>query len=146
MAVLMHREQIMEVIPHRPPFLLIDEINELEPGVRCVATKFIREDDFWFQGHFPQMPVTPGVLQIEMLAQAGAVAMMVLPENRGKIGLFSGIDKAKFRRPVVPGDVLRLEVAITRNLGRIAVGTGTASVDGAVATSAEMKFVLQAAQ
>ena len=77
-----NKEQIMEIIPHRDPFLLIDEINEIEPGKRVVATKHINEDDFWFKGHFPEYPVTPGVLMIEMLAQAGAAAMLVLPENR----------------------------------------------------------------
>ena len=108
MAVVMDKEQIKEIIPHRDPFLLIDEINELEVGKRVVATKYIKEDDFWFKGHFPEYPVTPGVLMIEMLAQAGAVALLALPENKGKIGFFGGIDNAKFRRQVVPGDVLRL--------------------------------------
>lgn len=107
-----NKEQIMEIIPHRDPFLLIDEINEIEPGKRVVATKHINEDDFWFKGHFPEYPVTPGVLMIEMLAQAGAAAMLVLPENKGKLGLFAGIDKAKFKKQVVPGDTLKLEVEI----------------------------------
>ena len=82
MAVLYNKEQIMEVIPHRDPFLLIDEINEVEPGVRAVATKYIKEDDFWFKGHFPEYPVTPGVLMIEMLAQTGCFAILMLPENK----------------------------------------------------------------
>lgn len=144
MAVCMNREQIMEVLPHRDPFLLIDEVNELEPGVRCVVTKYIKADDFWFAGHFPGQPVTPGVLQIEMLAQTLAVAMMVLPENRGRIGLFAGIDKAKFRRMVVPGDVLRLEVEVIRCVGKVVIAKGTATVDGAVAASAEIKCAMQA--
>ena len=142
MAVLMDRAQIMELIPHRDPFLLIDEINEMEPGVRCVATKHMTPEEFWFKGHFPGMPVTPGVLLVEMMAQAGAVAMLAVPRNKGKIGMFSGIDKAKFRRQVVPGDTLRLEVSIVKNLGRIGVGEGTAYVGDEVAASAQIKFVL----
>lgn len=99
---LYNKEQIMEIIPHRDPFLLIDEVEELEVGKRVVATKFISPDSFWFQGHFPGHPVTPGVLIIEMLAQAGAVCALSMPENQGKIAFFAGIDKAKFRRQVLP--------------------------------------------
>ena len=105
MAVIMDKEQIKEVIPHRDPFLLIDEINELEVGKRVVATKYIKAEDFWFKGHFPEYPVTPGVLMIEMLAQAGAVALLSMPENKGKIGFFGGINNAKFRKQVVPGTI-----------------------------------------
>ena len=138
-----NKEQIMEIIPHRDPFLLIDEINEIEPGKRVVATKHINEDDFWFKGHFPEYPVTPGVLMIEMLAQAGAAAMLVLPENKGKLGLFAGIDKAKFKKQVVPGDTLKLEVEIIKVKGPIGVGKGIATVNGQKAVSAEITFAIK---
>ena len=138
-----NKEQIMEISPPRAPFLLIDEINEIEPGKRVVATKHINEDDFWFKGHFPEYPVTPGVLMIEMLAQAGAAAMLVLPENKGKLGLFAGIDKAKFKKQVVPGDTLKLEVEIIKVKGPIGVGKGIATVDGQKAVSAEITFAIK---
>lgn len=141
--VLYNKEQIKELIPHREPFLLIDEINEMEPGKRVLATTYIKEEDFWFKGHFPDYPVTPGVLIIEMLAQAGAAAMLALPENKGKIGLFAGIDKAKFRRQVVPGDVLKLEVEIIKVKGPIGVGQGTVTVDGKKAVTAEITFAIK---
>lgn len=141
--VVYNKEQIMEIIPHRDPFLLIDEINEIEPGKRAVATKYIKAEDFWFKGHFPEYPVTPGVLMIEMLAQAGCVAMLALPENKGKLGLFAGIDKAKFKRQVVPGDTLKLEVEIIKVKGPIGVGKGIATVDGQKAVSAEITFAIK---
>lgn len=141
--VVYNKEQIMEIIPHRDPFLLIDEINEIEPGKRAVATKYIKAEDFWFKGHFPEYPVTPGVLMIEMLAQAGCVAMLALPENKGKLGLFAGIDKAKFKRQVVPGDTLRLEVEIIKVKGPVGVGKAVATVDGQKAVSAEITFAIK---
>ena len=132
--VLLTQEQIKEIIPHRDPFLLIDEVLEMEVGKRVVARKYIREDDFWFKGHFPQKPVTPGVLMVEMLAQAGAV---------GKIAMFAGIDKVKFRRQVVPGDVLDLEVEIISQRGPIGVGKAVASVAGKKAVVGEIKFAVE---
>ena len=138
-----NKEQIKEIIPHRDPFLLIDEINEMEPGKRVVATKYMSPDDYWFKGHFPDYPVTPGVLMIEMMAQAGCAAMLVLPENKGKIGFFAGIDKAKFRRQVVPGDTLRIEVEVIKVKGPIGIGRAVATVDGQKAVSAELTFAIK---
>lgn len=139
---LMNKEQIMEIIPHRDPFLLIDEIEELEIGKRVVAKKYVSPDSFWFKGHFPDYPVTPGVLIVEMLAQAGAVCALSMPENKGKIAFFAGIDKAKFRRQVVPGDTLTLEVEMLKVKGSFGVGSAVASVNGEKACSAEIKFAL----
>lgn len=139
---LMNKEQIMEVIPHRDPFLLIDTVEELEPGVRVVATKYMDPDSFWFKGHFPGYPVTPGVLMVEMLAQAGAVCALSMPENKGKLAFFGGIDKAKFRRQVGPGDTLRLEVEMTKVRGKFGYGNGRATVDGDRAVTCEIMFAL----
>ena len=132
--VLLNQEQIKEIIPHRDPFLLIDEVLSMEVG---------QKDDFWFKGHFPEKPVTPGVLMIEMLAQAGAVCILSQPEFKGKIALFAGIDKAKFRRQVVPGDVLDLEVEIINQRGPVGIGKAVASVDGKKAVSCEIKFAVE---
>lgn len=141
-APLLNREQIMEIIPHRDPFLLIDEVVEMEPGVKVVAKKYLKQDEFWFKGHFPEMPVTPGVLMIEMLGQAGAVCMLALEENKGKIGFFAGIEKAKFRRNVLPGETLTLEVEIIKMRSSIGFGKATAYVDGQRAVTAELSFAL----
>lgn len=143
MEVLLNKEQIMEIIPHRDPFLLIDEILEMEVGVRVVARKYISEDEFWFKGHFPEYPVTPGVLIIEMLAQAGAVCLLSKEEFKGKIGLFGGIDGAKFRKQVLPGDTLMLEVEIIKTRGAIGIGKGIATVNGEKAASAEITFAIK---
>ena len=142
MAV-MNKEQIMEIIPHRDPFMLIDTIEEIEYGKRVVATKYMSPDEFWFKGHFPEYPVVPGVLMLEMCAQAGAVALLGLPENKGKIGFFGGIKEAKFRRQVVPGDTIRIEVEIIKVKGPVGVGKCVATVNGEKAVSAEISFAIK---
>ena len=139
----MDQKQIMEIIPHRDPFLLIDTIEEMEVGKRVVATKHMKPDEFWFKGHFPDYPVVPGVLMLEMCAQAGAVAMLAMPENKGKIGFFGGVKEAKFRRQVVPGDTLRIEVEIIKVKGPVGVGKAIATVDGEKAVSAEISFAIK---
>ncbi|MBV9787683.1 MAG: 3-hydroxyacyl-ACP dehydratase FabZ [Chloroflexi bacterium] len=135
-------EQIMEIIPHRPPFLLIDRILELEEGVRAVGLKQVTMNEPFFQGHFPGKPIMPGVLQIEALAQVGAVALLSQPQNKGKIALFARIDGVRFRKPVTPGDSLRLEVSLEKMRGPIGKGKGVATVDGAVVTEGEFTFAL----
>jgi 3-hydroxyacyl-[acyl-carrier-protein] dehydratase len=133
-------KQIQEIIPHRAPFLLIDRVDELVVGVSATATKNVTFNEYFFQGHFPAEPVMPGVLIIEALAQTGAVAILAKEENKGKIAYFAGIDKAKFKQKVIPGDVLKLEVEIIRSKGPIGIGKATASVDGKIATECELKF------
>lgn len=136
-------EQIKEIIPHRDPFLLIDEVLELEPGVHVVAKKHIKENEDWFRGHFPNNPVQPGVLMIEMLAQAGAVCALSMEENKGKIAFFAGIEKARFKGIVRPGDTLNLEVTMTKFKGPIGFGKAVATnQDGKKVVVAEISFAL----
>lgn len=133
---------IKEIIPHRYPFLLVDCIEEMEPGVKAVGYKNVTVNEPFFQGHFPQKPVMPGVLIVEALAQVGAVAVLSLEENKGKLAFFGGIDKAKFRRQVVPGDRLRLETEIIKCKGPMGVARAVATVDGKTACEAEIKFMI----
>lgn len=135
-------KEIQEIIPHRHPFLLIDRIEELEPGVRAVGYKCVTYNEPQFQGHFPQEPVMPGVLIVEALAQTGAVAILSMEENKGKIAYFGGMDRVKFKRKVVPGDKLRLECEIIKQKGPVGIGKATATVDGKVAVSAELTFAV----
>lgn len=136
-------EQIKEVIPHRYPFLLIDRILEVEEGKRAVGLKNVTANEEFFNGHFPDYNVMPGVLIIEALAQVGAFAMLKQEANRGKLAFFAGIDNCRFKRQVVPGDQLRLEVEILKVRGPIGKGRAVATVDGEVACVAELTFALK---
>lgn len=141
MSVLSAKE-IMEIIPHRQPFMLIDTIEELEPGVKAVAKKCVSYNEPYFAGHFPSEPVMPGVLIIEALAQTGAVAILSQPEFKGKTAYFAAIHEAKFKGKVTPGDVLTLETKIVKVKGPIGVGEAKAYVDGKLVTSAELTFAI----
>ncbi len=145
MSILTAKE-IMEIIPHRQPFMLIDTIEELEPGKKAVAKKCVTYNEPFFAGHFPSEPVMPGVLIIEALAQTGAVAILSVEENKGKIAYFAAINHAKFRGKVIPGDVLILETEITKMKGPIGIGNAKASVNGQVVASAELTFAIGSAK
>ncbi|WP_223701104.1 3-hydroxyacyl-ACP dehydratase FabZ [Sutcliffiella deserti] len=134
--------QIKEIIPHRYPFLLVDKIIEIEEGQRAIGIKNVTANEEFFQGHFPEFPVMPGVLIVEALAQVGAVAMLKKEENKGRLAFFTGIDKCRFKKQVFPGDQLRLEVEMTRVRGSIGKGKGVATVDGQLVCELEMMFAL----
>lgn len=135
-------EEIMEIIPHRPPFLLIDRVLEVEPGVSITAIKNVTMNEPFFTGHFPGRPVMPGVLIIEAMAQAGAVAILSLDEFKGKVALFGAMDKVKFRRQVVPGDTLRFEVSIIKLRKNAGIGQGIAYVGDKKAAEGEFTFLI----
>ena len=135
-------KQIQEIIPHRHPFLLLDYVEDYEPGEYAVAYKCVSYREEFFAGHFPQEPVMPGVLIVEALAQTGAVAILSQEENKGKIAFFGGIDKCRFKRKVVPGDILRLETKIIKQKGPVGIGEAIATVDGKVAVKAELTFMI----
>ena len=135
-------KEIQEIIPHRHPFLLLDAIEDYEPGEYAVGYKCVTYREDFFKGHFPEKPVMPGVLIIEALAQAGAVAILSIPENQGKIAFFGGIQKCRFKGMVVPGDKLKLETRIIKRKGPLGVGEAVASVDGKVVASADLTFMV----
>ncbi|MBU5670925.1 3-hydroxyacyl-ACP dehydratase FabZ [Paenibacillus brevis] len=139
---MLNTKQIQEIIPHRYPFLLVDRIVELEEGKRAVGIKNVTVNEPFFTGHFPDYPVMPGVLITEALAQVGAVAILHLEENKGKIGFLAGLDGFRFRGQVVPGDTLRLEVEIIRLKGSIGKGRAVAKVDDKIVAEGEIMFAL----
>jgi 3-hydroxyacyl-[acyl-carrier-protein] dehydratase len=142
-ALPLDRAAIEEILPHREPFLLIDEVLELEPGERVVARKQVREDEWYLRGHFPGRPVMPGVLIVEAMAQTGAVAVLAEEENRGRIALFAGIDDTRFKRIVEPGDELQLECALEQVRGPIGKGKARATVDGELAARGTLTFAVE---
>ncbi|MGH3133356.1 MAG: 3-hydroxyacyl-ACP dehydratase FabZ [Gaiellaceae bacterium] len=137
------RDVIESILPHREPFLLLDEVTELDPGHRVVAQREVRADDWWFPGHFPERPVMPGVLIVEAMAQAGAVAVLVEEENRGRIAFFAGIDDCRFKRVVSPGDVLTLVCEIDAVRGPIGRGKATAHVGAELAARGMLTFAVE---
>ncbi|MBN2541080.1 MAG: 3-hydroxyacyl-ACP dehydratase FabZ [Bacilli bacterium] len=139
---MLNSNQIQNIIPHRPPFLLIDKIIELEPGHSATAIKNVTVNDYFFNGHFPEEHIMPGVLIVEALAQTGAVTILVLEENKGKLAYFAGIDKCKFKQKVIPGDTLRLEAKVISKKGFLGIAEAKATVDGKVACEAIIKFAI----
>jgi 3-hydroxyacyl-[acyl-carrier-protein] dehydratase len=143
LALPLDRAAIEAILPHREPFLLIDEVLELEPGHRVVALKRVREDEWYLRGHFPGRPVMPGVLIVEAMAQTGAVAVLAEEENRGRIALFAGIDDTRFKRIVEPGDELQLECTLEQVRGPIGKGRARATVDGQLAARGTLTFAVE---
>lgn len=138
---MMNQEDIKKIIPHREPFILVDEVLEMD-AEHIVALKHVRADEYYFKGHFPEMPVMPGALIVESMAQAGAIVALSKEENKGKIAFFAGIDKVRFKKSVFPGDTMRLEVKLTRSRGPIGFGEGKAFVDGKLCVSGEIMFAI----
>jgi len=138
------RAEIEAILPHREPFLLLDEVTEIEPGVRVVARKHVRDDEWYLAGHFPGNPIMPGVLMVEALAQTGAVAVLSEEANKGKLALFAGIDDVRFKRLVRPGDTLELECVLERVRGPVGRGKARATVDGQLAVRGTLTFAVGA--
>lgn len=139
---MLNKEEIKKVIPQREPFLMIDEIEEYVPGEYCIAYKNISNDEYYFQGHFPEKPIMPGVLIVEALAQAGAFAVLSEEENKGKNVLFAGIKNMKFKQIVFPGDKLKLEVKIIKRKGTIGIGEAIATVNEKIVAKGELTFAI----
>ncbi|MCI8636396.1 MAG: 3-hydroxyacyl-ACP dehydratase FabZ [Clostridia bacterium] len=139
---MLNKEQIKEIIPQREPFLMIDEVEQYKAGESATAYKYVNEEEWYFKGHFPGNPIMPGVLITESLAQTGAIAILSLEENKGKNALFGGIDKMKFKKMVVPGDKLKLEVKIIKQKGPIGVGEAIATVDEKIVAKGELTFAV----
>lgn len=138
----LNHEEIKAILPHRYPFLLIDRVAECDPGVRCVAEKHVTANEWQFQGHFPQQAIMPGVLIVEALAQCGAVALLSLPEFKGRIALLAGVDKARFKRQVVPGDTLQLEVQVNKLRRTIGTAEAVARVGDQIAVQCTLMFAV----
>ena len=139
---MLNKEQIKEIIPQREPFLMIDEVEQYIPGESCTAYKNIKEEEYYFKGHFPGNPIMPGVLMVEALAQTGAVAILSMEENKGKNALFGGINNLKFKKQVIPGDRLKLEVKIIKKKGPIGIGEAIAKKKKKIAVKGELTFAI----
>ena len=136
----LNKEEIKKIIPHRDPFLFVDEITDYVPGEYAKGLKYVTEDEYYFKGHFPGNPIMPGVIIVETLAQVGAVMMLTLEKFKGKLALFAGIEKVRFRKVVKPGDILKLEVMMSNMKINIGKGIGKATVNGELVCSAELLF------
>ena len=139
---MLNKSEIENIIPQRDPFLMIDEVETYTPGKSCIAYKNVRKEESYFKGHFPNNPIMPGVLIVESLAQVGAVAILSMEENIGKNAIFGGIDKMKFKKMVIPGDKLKLEVNIIKRKGPIGIGQALATVDGKIVAKGELTFAV----
>ena len=138
----LNAKDIANILPHRYPFALVDVIEDYEPGEWAIGRKCVTMNEPFFQGHFPGEPIMPGVLLLEALAQTGAVALLSMPENRGKIALFGGVNKARFKKQVVPGDVVELKCELIRQEGPLGIASAEARVDGKIAVKAELMFAV----
>ncbi|HHX75923.1 MAG TPA: 3-hydroxyacyl-ACP dehydratase FabZ [Acholeplasmataceae bacterium] len=139
---LLNREQIQAILPHRDPFLMVDEVLELVEKEKCVGIKYVKAEEYYFKGHFPQYPVMPGVLILETMAQVGAIALLSIPEFKGKIGFFTGANNVKWRKQVRPGDTLKVETVLTRIRGAFGMGSAKAWVGEELVCEADISFAI----